>query len=85
MALKIKQPDIKPTDSPDVEIYLEQNADGSVDVVTGFVDNRGPDASYNYFPSSVIRFFDDGSIARVKGLGTGFFHQRDSENKVVID
>jgi hypothetical protein len=82
MALKIRPTNPPPTPTkkyPDAELFLEQNADGSVDVVTsgipGVLDSR------------TIRFFDDGSIARIRkqGLSGRAFHKDDGTGRVVID
>ena len=63
---------------PDVDIYLEQNEDGSVDVMTAYSD--APSTA-----SAVIRFFEDGSIARVINTTPDLFHPCGSDNLVVVE
>lgn len=81
MALKIRptSPSPKPEQKhPDVELYLDQNEDGSIDVVsTGIPGVKS---------SRIVRFFDDGSIARIQeSHHTRFFHKDDGTGRVVID
>ena len=66
---------------PDIDIYLVQNDDGSVDVVSGLSNME------IVRPTRIIRFFEDGSIARLdyEPKTLSLFWKRDAEGLVIVN